>query len=196
MAQVLDNRTGEQAATLRGQFDEDVFARQVYCLGMYYNTALIGVETNFSTYPVMELERLRYPRQYVRESIDDYTHKIRQSFGFQTTPKTRPVILAELIRTVRDDIRAVNDETTLQEMLTFVRNPETLKPEAEPGAHDDCVMSLAIAHFIRPQQSYLAAAPDEAERKWTASMWEDYESATPAEREYLIKKWGKPVRSG
>ena len=34
VAQVLDNRTGEQAATLRGQFDEDVFARQVYCLGM------------------------------------------------------------------------------------------------------------------------------------------------------------------
>ena len=196
VAQVLDNRTGEQAATLRGQFDEDVFARQVYCLGMYYNTALIGVETNFSTYPVMELERLRYPRQYVRESIDDYTHKIRQSFGFQTTPRTRPVILAELIRTVRDDIRAVNDETTLQEMLTFVRNPETLKPEAEPGAHDDCVMSLAIAHFIRPQQSYLAAAPDEAERKWTASMWEDYENASHAEREYLVKKWGRPVRSG
>ena len=194
VAQVLDNRTGEQVAQLRGKFDEDVFARQVYCLGIYYNTALIGIETNFSTYPVMELERLRYPKQYVRESIDDYTHKVKQSFGFLTNTKTRPVILAELIKASRDDITIVNDETTLQEMLTFVRNEETLKPEAEAGAHDDCVMSLAIAHYIRPQQSYIQETAQGAEKKWTASQWEDYENASPAEREMLIKRWGRPQR--
>ena len=193
VAQVLDNRTGEQVAVLRGKFDEDVFARQVYCLGLHYNTALIGIETNFSTYPVMELERLRYPKQYIRESIDDYTHKIKQSFGFLTNTKTRPVILAELIKAVRDDITIVNDETTLQEMLTFVRNPETLKPEAELGAHDDCVLSLAIAHYIRPQQSYIAQKETVA-RLWTASMWEDYENASPTEREMLRKRWGNPQR--
>ena len=151
-------------------------------MGLHYNTAIIGIETNFSTYPVMELERLRYPKQYIRESIDDYTHKIKQSFGFLTNTKTRPVILAELIKAVRDDITIVNDETTLQEMLTFVRNPETLKPEAELGAHDDCVLSLAIAHYIRPQQSYIAQKETVA-RLWTASMWEDYENASPTERE-------------
>ncbi len=194
VAQVLDNRTGEQVCMLRGKFDEDVFARQVFCLGMFYNTALVGIETNFSTYPVMELERLRYPKQYVRESIDDYTHAIKHSFGFLTNTKTRPVIIAELIKAAREDITIVNDETTLQEMLSFVRNEETLKPEAEPGAHDDCVMSLAIAHYIRPQQSYLATAPGERERKWTASMWEDYENASPTEREMLIKRWGRPKR--
>ena len=141
----------------------------------------------------MELERLRYPKQYIRESIDDYTHKIKQSFGFLTNTKTRPVILAELIKAVRDDITIVNDETTLQEMLTFVRNPETLKPEAELGAHDDCVLSLAIAHYIRPQQSYIAQKETVA-RRWTASMWEDYENASPTEREMLRKRWGNPQR--
>ena len=194
VAQVLDNRTGEQVAQLRGKFDEDVFARQVYCLGLHYNTALIGIETNFSTYPVMELERLRYPKQYVRESIDDYTHKIKQSFGFLTNTKTRPVIISELIKATRDDITIVNDKTTLQEMLTFVRNEETLKPEAEAGAHDDCVMSLAIAHYIRPQQQYTAVKEDGEAKKWTASQWEDYENASPAEREMLIKRWGRPQR--
>lgn len=193
VAQVLDNRTGQQVCTLRGKFDEDVFARQVYCLGMYYNTALIGIETNFSTYPVMELERLRYPKQYVRESIDDYTHKIKQSFGFLTNTKTRPVIISELIKAARDDANILCDTTTMQEMLSFVRNEETLKPEAEPGAHDDCVMSLAIAHYIRPQQSYVARAADTL-KKWTASQWEDYENASPAERELLIKRWGQPRR--
>lgn len=186
-AQVLDNRSGAQAAILRGHFDEDVFARQLFALGMYYNGALIACETNFSTYTVMELERLRYPRQYVRESIDDFTHQPRQSFGFVTNQRTRPVIISELIRALREDISLVSDETTLQELLTFVRNEETLRPEAEPGAHDDCVMSLAIAHFVRPQQSYLprSAAPDFS--VWTEDMWEDWQNADDEERRRILE---------
>ena len=31
--------------------------------------------------------------------------------------------------------------------------------EAEPGAHDDMLLALAIAHYIRPQQRYTSAAP-------------------------------------
>ena len=191
VGQVLDNTTGEQASTLRHQSDEDLYAKQMYCLGMYYNTALIGIETNWSTYPVMELERLRYPKQYVRESVDDYTHKVRHSFGFWTSTKTRPIIISELIKAVRDDVGILNDDTTMGEMLTFVRD-EHYKPTAEEGAHDDCVMALAIAHHIRPQQDYLPARPEPEGVTWDASMWEDYNNASKAEKEYLIRKWGRP----
>lgn len=191
VAQVLDNRTGEQVATLRHRTDEDLFTHQLFCLGMYYNTALIGVETNWSTYPVMELERLRYPKQYVRETFDTFTHKVKTAFGFNTNTKTRPVIISELITAVRDDIRIVNDEDTLEEMLTFVRD-ESYRPEAEEGAHDDCVMSLAIAHHIRPQQSYLKESEAAPEFEWSESMWEDYRNASAAERELLLRRWGKP----
>ena len=191
VGQVLDNTTGEQAATLRHQSDEDLYAKQMYCLGMYYNTALIGIETNWSTYPVMELERLRYPKQYVRESVDDYTHKVRHAFGFWTSTKTRPIIISELIKAVRDDVSILNDDTTMGEMLTFVRD-EHYKPVAEEGAHDDCVMALAIAHHIRPQQDYLPESPEPEGVTWDASMWEDYNNASKAEKEYLIKKWGRP----
>ena len=193
VGQVLDNTTGEQAATLRHQSDEDLYAKQMYCLGMYYNTALIGIETNWSTYPVMELERLRYPRQYVRESVDDYTHKVRHSFGFWTSTKTRPIIISELIKAVRDDVSILNDDTTMGEMLTFVRD-EHYKPVAEDGAHDDCVMALAIAHHIRPQQDYLPESPEPEGVAWDASMWEDYNNASKAEKEYLVKKWGRPKK--
>lgn len=193
-AQVLDNRTGEQVCMLRGKFDEDVFARQVYCLGLHYNTALVGIETNFSTYPVLELERLKYPKQYVRQTVDDFTHQVKNSYGFVTNTKTRPIIISELIRAVRDDITIVNDETTLSEMLTFVRNEDTLRPEAEPGAHDDTVLALAIAHFIRPQQRYIETRDAAGTVTWTASQWEDYNNATPEERAMLIKRWGRPKR--
>ena len=193
-AHVLDNRTGKQVAVLHGHFDEDVFARQLFCLGMHYNTALIGPEANFSTYPVMELERLGYPKLYVRESVDDYTHKIRHSYGFVTSPKTRPIIIAGLIKAVREDVSIVSDEATLLEMLSFVRNEDTLRPEAEPGGHDDLVMALAIAHHIRPQQSYLVQEAPAQGVKWTADMWEDYENASPEGRKMLIERWGRPKR--
>lgn len=190
VAQVIDNRTGEQVAVLRHTTDEDLYARQVYCLGIYYNTALIGIETNYSTYPVRELERLGYPKQYVRETVDDFTHAVKNAFGYQTTPKTRPVMIAGLIRAVREDVTILRDATTLEEMLTFVRN-EAYRPEAEAGAHDDCVMALAIAHAIRDQQSY-TVIPSGGGVKWTPSMWEDYENASAAERKMLLEKWGAP----
>lgn len=194
VAQVLDNRTGRQVAVMRRQHvDEDVFAHHVMALGLWYNEALIGVETNFSTYPARELERLGYPRQYVRESIDDYTHAVRHSFGFRTDSRTRPVMLGELITAVREDIEGLRDRATLEEMLTFVRD-ERGRPAAEEGAHDDCIMALAIAHMIRPQQRYTVTPGAGTRTKWTADMWEDYENATAEERAYLEKKWGKPAR--
>ena len=191
VAQVLDNRTGEQVCVMRMHSDEDLYAKQVFALGTWYNGALIAVETNLSTYPVMELERLSYPNQYVRETMDDYTHQLRRSFGFRTDTKTRPVIIAELIKAARDDIRLICDQDTLTEMLTFVRN-EDYRPEAEAGAHDDCVMALAIAHHVRPQQSVLAEEEPQPGVEWSASMFEDYRRATTAEREYMLRKWGNP----
>lgn len=191
-ASVLDNRTGEQVCTLRGKFDEDVFARQLFCLGKWYNWALIAPEANFSTYPILELERLGYPNLYVRETVDEFTHGIKHSYGFRTDTKTRPVIIANLIKAVRDDVTILNDAVTMEEMLTFIRNPETLRPEAAPGAHDDTVMALAIAHYVRPQQSYIAERPAGKKAKWSESQWEDYENASSEEREYLLKIWGDP----
>lgn len=190
VGQVLDNSTGRQAATLRGHFDEDIYAQQMYCLGKYYNNALIGIETNFSTFPVKELERLGYSKMYVREVEDTYTGAIKQAYGFKTTSLTRPVIISELIKIARDNISFICDEDTLLEMLTFVRN-EKLRPEAEAGAHDDCVMALAIAYYIRPQQTTVIKRSKTA--KWTDSMWDDYNNASPEERRYLINKWGKPT---
>ena len=191
VAQVLDNRTGEQVCVMRMHADEDLFAKQLYALGTWYNEALIAVETNLSTYPVMELERLRYRNQYVREVMDDFTHQMRRTFGFRTDTKTRPVIIAELIKAARDDINLIVDPDTLTEMLTFVRN-EDYRPEAEAGAHDDCIMSLAIAHHVRPFQSYLAEEPQAPAVEWSQSMKEDYRKASQAERAYMIEKWGRP----
>ena len=191
VGQVLDNVTGEQAAVYRCcDTDEDQFARQMYCLGLYYNNALLGIEANFSSFPNKELARLRYPNLYVRETEDNYTGAFQSAFGFKTTAVTRPVILSELIRAVREGPELLNDRDTILEMLSFVRSAgDRYRPQAEPGAHDDCVMALAIAHYLRPRQT-MAAGRRRAE--WTRDMWEDYAAADKEGRAYLEQKWGRP----
>lgn len=194
VAQVLDNITGEQVAILRHQYDEDTYARQIYCLGKYYNTALIGIETNYSTYPTKLVQKMGYSRMYVRQREDNFDGQIQHAYGFDTNSTTRPVIIGELVKAMRTGLHLVNDKTTLEEMLTFVRpekNPE--RPEAEQGGHDDTIMALAIAWYIRPQQSMSVSVSEEAATAvWSRDMWEDYYSADADGKAYLISKWGRP----
>lgn len=147
---VLDAATGVQCAVLRHQFDSDQYTRQMYCLGIYYKTALIGIEANFDSYPIMELQRLGYPKQYAREAPDTYTGKTEKRYGFKTTSLTRPTAISRLIEIVREHCDTINDRDTLEELLTIVRN-EKGRIEAPQGGHDDMMMGLAIAHQIREQ---------------------------------------------
>lgn len=147
---VLDARTGNQVAVLRHQFDADQYTKQMYCLGKYYKNALIGIEANFDSYPIMELQRLGYPKQYTREAQDTYTGKTEKRFGFKTTSLTRPTIISRLVEIVREHCNTICDRETLEELLTIVRN-EKGRIEAPEGGHDDMMMGLAIAHHIKEQ---------------------------------------------
>ena len=159
IGQVLDVRTGKQVAVLRQELDADLYAKQLYCLGYYYQSknlrgeiqpALIGIESNFDSHPIKELERLGYLNQYIREEEDTYTGKLTKKFGFRTDRNSRPRVISQLIQIVRESVNNINDKTTLEEMLTFVRN-EKGRPEAQEGSHDDCIMALAIAYDIKDQ---------------------------------------------
>lgn len=160
--QVLNNVTGSQVAVLKQEYDEISYTRQMYCLGLYYNTALIGIEANYTTYPIQELQRLKYPKQFVRIKEDKYTKKSEKSFGFKTTPITRPLILAELQTIIKELIELIIDIDTLKEALEFIKN-EHGRPEAQVGAHDDLIMALAIAYYIRQQQDMTIAKTQEKE---------------------------------
>ena len=147
---VLNAKTGEQVAVLQHQFDADQYTRQMYCLGKYYKDALIGIEANFDSYPIMELQRLGYPKQFTRTAQDTYTGKTEKRFGFKTTSLTRPTIISKLIEIVREHCETIYDKATLEELLTIIRN-EKGRIEAPQGGHDDMMMGLAIAHHIREQ---------------------------------------------
>lgn len=152
-AHVINNITGEQVAVLKQQYDEIEYVKQMYCLGMFYNKALLGPESNFSTYPIQKLIELNYPNIFVRKKEDTYSNKYEKSFGFKTTSITRPLVLGNLQEIVKDEIEKICDIETLREMLTFIVNKNG-RAEAEEGYHDDLVMALAISYYIRTQQTY------------------------------------------
>lgn len=193
VGQVRNNLTWNQAAVWRGRMDTDLYTKQMYCLGHFYNKALIGIESNFDSHPHKELERLRYPKQYMRETIDKFTYSTQQKFGFVTTKITRPIIIASYVQLVREHIETFNDIPTLEEMLVFVRD-EKGKPQAQEGQHDDLIMADAICQEVRGQQTTVAPKKEVTLKDLPPDLQEDYWNAKPDMRKYLEQKWG--LRTG
>ncbi len=161
VGQCIDNTSLKQIAVLNHNFDAHEFADQIYCMGMYYNKALLSIETNAGgSYIVERLQRLGYENLYVREKQDTYLKKYEQAYGFNTNSATRKPLIDNLVETMNTSagIEAINDRKTLEEMLSFVRS-EQGRPQAQTGAHDDHVMALGIAHFTRHQQKVRIDSP-------------------------------------
>lgn len=194
-ATVLDNSTGERVATLHMQLNESKpFTEQLYCLGKYYNDALIGVEMNFNTAPIEELQRLRYPRQYVRRRYDDYKKTIEEKYGWKTDGNTRPLIIDREVDAVNNHVELFHDIPTLREALTFVYD-DGGRPDAIAGKHDDLLFSDMIANEIRSQQRTTRNVDEQGRRaEWTEDMFEDYRDADEDGKKRLLKLWGEPKK--
>lgn len=67
--------------------------------------------------------------------------------GWDTNSATRPVMLQELKDAIDKRVLMIYDKETITEMYSFVvvQTSTAWKAQAETGAHDDLVMSLAIA---------------------------------------------------
>ena len=153
---VIDNVSGRIVAKLRQKYSEPEYVRQIDALGRFYNDALVAIETNFSTYPVMKLQEMEYPNQYSREREDTYTRQMKKSYGFRTDRQSRPRAIANLVEVFSSHPEWFTDRELLEEMLTFCYN-EDHRPEALAGKHDDLVMAAAICYAARHQQRMTAA---------------------------------------
>lgn len=161
---VIDNVTGKIVAKLRQKYSEPEYVRQIYALGRFYNDALVAIETNFSTYPVMKLQEMEYPNQYSREREDTYTRQMKKSYGFRTDRQSRPRAIANLVEVFSSHPEWFTDRELLEEMLTFCYN-EDHRPEALAGKHDDLVMGAAITYAVRHQQRMTVLTEPEKPRE-------------------------------
>ena len=93
------------------------------------------------------LKQLRYPRIYTRKTLDRLSQKWTDRTGWDTTVRTRMVIIEALETALREREFGLYSQRAINEMGTFVYS-DMEKAEAQPGCNDDLVMSLAIGVYI------------------------------------------------
>jgi hypothetical protein len=142
-AQVIERTMGLQCAELRGHFPPFELARRVVALGRLYGNALVAVERNNQGYGVLaHLKDLHYHNLYEQGGQE----------GWLTTVVTRPAMIEHLAEVLVAQPELFHSPRLLEEMKTFVRHADG-KTEASEGAHDDCVMAMAIAHGVRREDA-------------------------------------------
>lgn len=150
-AYVMDKNTAEIVACLYGSFDGDVFGRKLEMLGRFYNMAYIGVERNFQGLaPLVALRDLNYPSLYYREKLTQPDTPVTKEMGWKTDRYTRPLMVEEGTKWLREERINIYDPELVGEMMSFVRYPDG-QGRAAQGAHDDRVMSflLTIQMYLR-----------------------------------------------
>lgn len=162
VAQVMNSRR-EQVALWRGQVVPDFYANVLYRLGIFFNWAMVAIESNnHGILPNHILAKeLHYPHVWQDTQYDKTTDKETPKLGFFTSVRTKPLIIDKLRGRMRKKEITVLDKTTLREMLTFIVT-ESGAMEAEEGCHDDCVISLALANHISDE----AYKPVKCKRSW------------------------------
>lgn len=149
-AVVLDLSNGEEVAAYCAKVTPEDFAYDLADIGRYYNDAPIMVERNMDggTTILVLAGDCKYGAVMKSKEWIKREKKTVEFDGFQTNTRTRPIALNMLNRFVKESPELIWDLSFIDEALVFVRN-KTGKPEATPGAHDDRVMSRAIAHAAR-----------------------------------------------
>lgn len=153
VAQVLDVSNGRLVAKWRGHIDPDLFGSDIlWNLAYFYNNAFVGIETNNHGLTTnVALKNKGYSNLYYRHSYDERTARRTKKLGWLTTAKSKPLMIDELIRSLRFDATkdaeiTVNDDGTLGELRTFVRD---LNGKMHGSPYDDQVIALAIANQMR-----------------------------------------------
>ena len=130
-------------------WDIDVLTRHVLYASRYYGNCLIVPEVNMDR-GMIQLLKLEGANIYMREIFNKRTSEYTDAYGWETNKKTRPMMIGNLARHIRESHKGnpgegieINCPFTIRECESFVRK-ENGREEAAQGAHDDQVLALAI----------------------------------------------------
>jgi hypothetical protein len=148
---VVNNATCEVVAEYMGKIPPDKLADLLFEYGKLYNDALICPEQNtFGYFTCVKLRDDGYPRLYYQGSSGD-PFEFRPSDpnavpGFSTQAKNRSQILAKLEELTRNNKIKIYSQRLYNQLQAFVWNGA--RAQAAKDAHDDLIMSLAIAMWL------------------------------------------------
>ncbi|MFT4177533.1 MAG: hypothetical protein QM627_12885 [Luteolibacter sp.] len=148
----------------------DVLEEEIWRMAAYYGNCTIVPEMNADR-GLVELLKLRdVATIYQREHFNQREGTLVNAYGWMTTPKTRPTIVENMARAIREAGKGKPGEGleircpwALKQFENFVVK-KSGKAEAAQGHHDDDVMALSIGlqtmefattYFPEERQEYL-----------------------------------------
>ena len=149
-----NKQTRNVTAVYHAKCDPDELAYRAFILGSFLNNAKIAIENDKFGFAANRKLITLYGNVYIKRTYDKIQNKTVESIGFDTNALTRPMILGQMQEEVRNDTLALNYDELIRECLSFIKNPESGKAQAEDGKHDDLVMSCAIAGQIINDEPY------------------------------------------
>lgn len=145
--QVIDTATLEQVA----EFYSNIivpheFAQVLNEVGIYYNNALVVVENMGPGGAVLSnLQFTLFYENLYYESLKSANVKP----GIKIGQVNRSLYLESLQNRLLNQTVRINSMRFVMELQTFEYNPVTRKAEAQKGKHDDAIMSMCMALYVR-----------------------------------------------
>jgi hypothetical protein len=138
-AQVIDRVSGMQCAELHGHYPPRELAVELMAIAAIYNNALLVVERNNHGHGVLAHLRAMECGNVYREGEQD---------GWLTSAVSRPAMIENLAAVLATAPGLFQSPRLLNECRTFVRHVDG-SSAAMAGAHDDCVMAMAVGLAAR-----------------------------------------------
>lgn len=153
-AQVIERTTGLQCAELQGHLTPRELATAIARLGREYNDAVLAVERNNHGMAVLAYLGMSSldmgGAMGGRRLYAGPVYEQDGQAGWLTSSLSRPAMLARLGAMLEQKAEIFQSAQLLAECRSFIRKSDG-RTEAAAGAHDDCVMAMAIAQAVRAE---------------------------------------------
>ena len=171
--EVLDVTTLEQVGEFYSNtIPPHIFSQIIYQIAGYYNTALVVVENMSVGGAVLSMLQndLAYENLYYETK-----KKVVNAPGMKIGVANRSLLLECLQQRLQNNTIRINSKRFVHELKTFIFNPQKRRAEAIRKKHDDAIMAMCIALYVRDEEMrgipVGADVPDEMTKIFKTEMY-------------------------
>ena len=156
-------------AQWRGHIDHDALLWKAMQLAMFYNNALLVVESNTLTNEAARAGESDYILERVSRVYGRVYQRAPSKFGFHTNVKTKNKVVVALIKALRDHSYIERDIEAVNEMRFYEQHNG--RYEARRGKHDDILMTRAIGLYLMEDPVVNPDSSMVADRSIAVNTW-------------------------
>ena len=181
---IVDTADGFPCAKWRGKIAPDLLGSLIaFRLGWHYGAAYAVCEVNNHGLSTLNaLMAQGYPNIYWRTVYDEATRSKMRKLGWMTHEKSKPLLVDELWRSLREGELKLVDEETISEMMVYTRDE---KGRMSGSPHDDQVIAFGLANIGR-QDVFTPDWTPEVDITGTVEWWMQMAEADKQPASYRI----------